>query len=95
VTVPQIYVAVLVAVVGAGFCLLQLRRAVRDSINRDRAADARTRVGLPPAAPDNVPGANLADLDECVQILTYTDELEAGYARLWDAITEHRREEDR
>lgn len=64
-SVPTAYTIVVLAAVGAGCCFLQLRRAVRESRNRDRTADARQRVGLPPAAPDNQPGTHLADLDEC------------------------------
>ncbi|WP_200309089.1 hypothetical protein [Streptomyces adelaidensis] len=45
-------------------------RARRRAITRDRMADARARVGLPPAAPDNVPGVNAADIDECALILS-------------------------
>lgn len=97
-TVPQIYTVIVLAVLGAIVCAWQIRRAVVDTRADDQAAEARAvearqRVGLPHAAPDNQPGRNLADLDECVQILAYTDELEAGYARLWDAITEHRKED--
>lgn len=64
-SVPTVYTIVVLAAVGAGCCFLQLRRAVRESRGRDRTADARQRVGLPPAAPDNVPGTHSADLDEC------------------------------
>jgi hypothetical protein len=93
--VPQIYTVIVLAVLGAVVCAWQVRRALREPLERDRiVAEARARTGLPPAAPDNVPGSNLADLDECVQILTYTNELEAGCARLWDAIHEHRKEEE-
>ncbi|MBE4796180.1 hypothetical protein [Streptomyces caniscabiei] len=64
-SVPTVCTIVVLAAVGAGCCFLQLRRAVRESRNRDRTADARARVGLPPAADDNVPGTHLADLDAC------------------------------
>lgn len=94
-TVPQIYTVIVLAVLGAIVCAWQIRRAVLDTRADDRAADARQRVGLPPAAPDNQPGTNLFDLDTCRRILHATNQLEAGCARLWDAITEHRKEEGR
>ncbi|MDX3039396.1 hypothetical protein PV383_19760 [Streptomyces caniscabiei] len=78
----------------------QLQRAVRESCGRDRAADARTRVGLPPAAPDNQPGTHLADLDECELIwATPSPDDDADWLRdavrdaFRDAI-EHRKEEE-
>lgn len=45
-------------------------RAHRRAAARTRLADARARVGFPPPAADNVPGTNLADLDECQLILS-------------------------
>ncbi|MDX2841461.1 hypothetical protein PV377_21215 [Streptomyces ipomoeae] len=89
-SVPQIYTVIVLAVLGAAVCAIQWRRAVHAS-----REEARARVGLPPAAPDNQPGDNLFDLDTCRRILRATDELEAGYARLWDAIHEHRKEDNR
>lgn len=90
-------IGIAVCLVGALFCGCLLKTAV-DEYRRDRQkqreADARKRAGLPPAAPDNVEGVNLADHDECAQILNATNELEAGCARLWDAITEHRKEDN-
>lgn len=92
-TVPQIYTVIVLAVLGAIVCAWQIRRAVLDTRAEDRAADARQRVGLPPAAPDNQPGTNGADLDECELIWATPDP--DGLDRLWDAIREHREEEDR
>lgn len=99
-TVPQIYTVIVLAVLGAIVCAWQIRRAVVDTRADDQAAEARAvearqRVGLPHAAPDNQPGTNLFDLDTCRRILHATNQLEAGCARLWDAITEHRKEEGR
>lgn len=82
----QLLVILAVSTVGALVCAWQVRRALRD-------AEARTRTALTPPAPDNQPGTNLADLDECRRILACTDDLDAGYTRLWDAIHEHREEE--
>jgi hypothetical protein len=65
VTVPQIYTVIVLAVLGALVCAWQIRVAVLDTRADDQATAARTRVGLPPAAADNVPGTHLADLDEC------------------------------
>jgi hypothetical protein len=97
VTVPQIYtVIVLAAVVGAVFCAVKLRQACRtvdDAIGRDRTHDT-------PAAVDTRHGTNTADHDQCEllwDLPAYTPpdpELEAGCDRLWDAITEHRKEND-
>lgn len=95
-SVPLAYTLVLLTFAGTSVCTWRALNAWRDRRTERRAqalADARQRVGLPPAAVDNVPGSNLADLNECVQILTYTDELDAGCARLWDALAEHREEE--
>ena len=98
-SVPTVCTIVVLAAVGAGACLLQLRRAVRESRNRDRTNDARQRVGLPPAAPDNQPGTHLADLDKCELIwATNPDDDDADWLRdavrdaVRDAI-EHRRED--
>lgn len=55
----------LVAIVLVGVDRLRRRAAVRN-----RLAEARARVGFPPPAPDNVPGVNAADLDECALILS-------------------------
>ncbi|MDX2696044.1 hypothetical protein [Streptomyces ipomoeae] len=97
-SVPQIYTVIVLAAVGAAVCAWQIRRAVHASREEARTTEARARAGLPPAAPDNVPGSNLADLDECALILNATNALEAelaaGCARLWDAIHEHRKEEE-
>jgi hypothetical protein len=41
-----------------------------------------------------VPGTDVFALDDCLRILHATNQLDAGYARLWDAITEHRKEND-
>lgn len=87
----RIVTAVVLAVVAvAGFIMHRLRRASRTL----RAADTPTQPGPPPAAPDNQPGTDLFDLDTCRRILRATEELEAECARLWDAITEHRKEEE-
>jgi hypothetical protein len=94
VTEPQIYTLIVLAALGAIVCAWQVRRALCEPSERDRiVAEAQARTGLPPAAPDNVPGVDLFDLDACRRILHATDELEAGYARLWDAIHEARTED--
>jgi hypothetical protein len=93
VTVPQLYTVIVLAVVGAIVCAWQIRRAVLDTRADDRAAEARQRVGLPPAAPDNQPGTNSADLDECELIWATPDP--AGLDRLRQALREQREEEDR
>ncbi|MDX2954552.1 hypothetical protein [Streptomyces caniscabiei] len=99
-SVPTVCTIVVLAAVGAGCCFLQLRRAVRESRGRDRTADARARVGLPPAAADNLPGTHLADLDECELIwATPGPDDDADWLRdavrdaFRDAI-EHRKEEE-
>ncbi|WP_060887627.1 hypothetical protein [Streptomyces caniscabiei] len=94
-------IGIAVCIVGALFCGCLLKTAV-DEYRRDRQkqreADARKRAGLPPPAPDNVAGVNHADHNECAQILNATNELEAemaaGFDRLWDAIRDHRKEEN-
>lgn len=89
-------IGIAVCIVGALLCGCLLKAAI-DEYRRDRQkqreANARKRAGLPPPAPDNVEGVNLADHDECAQILNATNELEAemaaGFDRLWDAIRDH------
>lgn len=88
-TVPQMYTVIVLAALGAGCCALQLRRAYRtlhDVLDQDRATDTV------PAAPDNRPGVDLADLDECELIWATPRPDDAGFQRPWDAITEHRKE---
>jgi hypothetical protein len=100
--VPQIYTVIVLAILGALVCAWQIRRAVLDTRADDQAAAARTWVGLPPAAVDNQPGTNLADLDECELIWATPspDDDDADWLR--DAVRdafrdalEHRKEEDR
>lgn len=87
-TVPQVYTVIVLAVVGAVFCAVKLRQACRT------VDDALSDIPPPPpAAPDNVPGTDVFALDDCLRILRATDQLDAGYDRLWDAITEHRQQE--
>lgn len=99
-SVPTICTIVVLAAVGAGLCFLQLRRAVRESCGRDRTADARTRVGLPPAAPDNQPGTHLADFDECELIWATNPDDDDDWLRdavrdaFRDALREHRGEDN-
>jgi hypothetical protein len=88
VTVPQIYMLILAAAVGAVFCAVRLRQACR--IVDDALNDVPPP---PPAAPDNVPGVDVFALDDCLRILHATNQLDAGCDRLWDAITEHRKDE--
>jgi hypothetical protein len=86
---------VVLALVGAFAALVWM-------VDRYRQADARVEQilaeTLTPAAPDNVPGINLADHDECellwsVPAYTLRDpELDAGCDRLLNAIHEHRKE---
>jgi hypothetical protein len=88
VSIPLVYTIVVLAVVGAVFCAVQLRRACRT------VDDALNDVPPPPpAAPDNVPGTDVFALDDCLRILHATNQLDAGCDRLWDAITEHRQQE--
>jgi hypothetical protein len=83
--VPQIYTVIVLAALGATVCAWQVRRALREPSERDRIIrEARARTGLPPAAPDNVPGVNGADLDECELIWATPDT--AGLDRLRQAI---------
>ena len=85
---------------GALICAGLLMGAVNDR-KRERQqrniTAARQRAGLPPAAPDNLPGVNLADHDECALIPHTTNqheaEVAAGCDRLWDAIRDHRTED--
>jgi hypothetical protein len=90
VTVPQVYTVIVLAVVGAVFCAVKLRRACRtvdDALN-----------DIPPAA-DTQHGSNTGWQDQCELLWAlpaYTPpdpDLEAGCDRLWDAITEHRNED--
>lgn len=86
---------IVLALVGAFVALAWLA-------DRYRQADARIEQilteTLTPAAPDNKPGINLADHDECellwsVPAHTRRDpDLDAGCDRLLDAIHEHRKE---
>jgi hypothetical protein len=88
VSIPLVYTIVVLAVFGAVFCAIKLRQACRtvdDALNDTQPP--------PPAAPDNVPGTDVFALDDCLHILRATNQLDAGYARLWDAITEHRQQE--
>lgn len=96
-TVPQVYMLVVAAFAGAAFCAVKLRQACRtveDAVDRDRTDDVPPQPVPPPPAVDNQPGTHLADLDECELILAYTNELDAGCNRRWDAIAEHRKEEE-
>jgi hypothetical protein len=94
VSTPLVWTVIVLAAVGAVFCAVKLWQACRtvdDAIGRDRTHDVPPP---PPAAPDNVPGTDVFALDDCLRILHATNQLDAGYARLWDAITEHRKEND-
>lgn len=68
----------------------------RDHGKTDPRAEAIAEASVRPAPltaiVDTQPGINLADLDECQLILAYTNDLDEGCARLWDAINEHRKE---
>lgn len=96
-TFLKILAAVFVLMFVSGFVCWRAGRVLRRSLHRDRALDTVTD-GLPPAAPDNQPGFNLADHDECALILHATTQneaqLAAGCARLLDAIHEHRKEQE-
>lgn len=82
---PTVYTIVVLAVVGAVFCGVKLRQASR------LVDDALTPV-------DTRHGTNTAWHDQCEllwNLPAYTppdSELDAGCDRLWDAITEHRKE---
>jgi hypothetical protein len=85
-----------------GAALAGLFLIVLALVDHYRHADARIEQilteTLTPAAPDNKPGINLADHDECellwsVPAHTRRDpDLDAGCDRLLDAIHEHRKE---
>ena len=94
-----VIVAIVLVFVFAGAVVCwRVGRVLQRSLHRGRTADVGARTGLPPAAPDNQPGVNLADHDECALILNATNELEAqlaaGLDRLLDAIHEHRKEQE-
>ena len=89
------HAAVFTALVFAAWVVVAIwwtARSLRNAADvRDRIiADART--GVTPPAPDNVPGINLADQDECellwsVPAHTPRDlEFDAGCARLLEAV---------
>jgi len=85
--------AIVIAVLAAAGLVWQHRR---DHGKTDPRAEAITAASVQPApltaVIDTQPGINLADLDECQLILAYTNDLDEGCARLWDAINEHREE---
>jgi hypothetical protein len=93
---------IVLALVGAFVALVGAFVALAWLADRYRQADARIEQilteTLTPAAPDNKPGINLADHDECellwsVPAHTPRDpDLDAGCDRLLDAIHEHRKE---
>lgn len=75
----------------------QVRRAIREPLERDRII-AEASAGITPAAADNRAGADAALLDECELIYSrprFDLDLNAGCDRLWDAILDHREDEDR
>jgi hypothetical protein len=91
VSTPLVYTVIVLAAVGVVFCAVKLRQACRT------VDDALSDV---PPAVDTRHGTNTAALDarELLWGLpAYTPpdpELDAGCDRLWDAITEHRKEND-
>ncbi|MEH0629892.1 hypothetical protein [Streptomyces stelliscabiei] len=95
-TVPQVYMLVVAAFAGAAFCAVKLRQAcrtVRDAVDRDRTHD------VPPAVVDTgtaptAPGTTSANSSGTCPLHAPDPELEAGCDRLWDAITEHRKEDN-
>jgi hypothetical protein len=69
---PAIFV-VAILVLALVAVIWQARRARRHESVRDRIiAESIAAPCRPPAAPDNEPGVNLADLDECGLILRAT-----------------------
>jgi hypothetical protein len=78
----------LVGVLACGFVIKSALTDKRQQHNAEATPDEPV-----PAAPDNVAGGDLFDLDTCHRILTATNQHEAGLARLRDAIAEHRKEE--
>lgn len=84
-------VITVLTICGAVFCAYKALAALREPSDRDRIIrEARARTGLPPAAPDNQPGTNLAHLDECE--LIWATPNTAGLDRLRQAIRDHREE---
>lgn len=70
-------------------------RRPRRPVEQDRAAAARARTGLVPPAPDNAPGINTANADECTLIYSlpaygtnYEPARDAFVERLLDAMRE-------
>jgi hypothetical protein len=91
-------IVICLLVFGLVAVIWQARRALcRASEQVDHILDA-DRTGHIPAAPDNEPGTNLADHDECellwsVPAHTPRDpDFDAGCDRLLNAIHEHRKE---
>lgn len=84
--------AIAISLVGTLACGFVLKHAFTDHKQRQRNTSP-TPDETVPAAPDNVAGGHLFDLDTCHHILTATNQHEAGWARLRDAITEHRKDE--
>lgn len=73
----------------------QTRQALREPLERDRIlAATHTPTGHIPAAPDNQPGNNLAQHNECELLWAMPDVNDAGCDRLRDAIREHREEDN-
>jgi hypothetical protein len=96
VSVPLAYALCLIAFPCATVCAWQVRRALREPLERDRIArEARARTGLA----DHMPGIDSALQDACELIWhlpahgTPDSDLDGFCDRLRDAITEHRQQE--
>lgn len=95
VTVPQLYTLIVLAAIGAIFCAMQVRRALREPSERDRIiAEARARTGLA----DCTPGIDTGLQDACELIWALpahgtAADPDAGFDRLRDAIHNHRTED--
>lgn len=85
----RVIAIILVGIVGAVFCALQVRRALREPLERDRIVANAILRNNPPAR-ETEPGSAFALQDECEllwSIPEYVDpEVEAGLERLRAAI---------
>lgn len=95
-TVPQLYTVIVLAALGAVVCAWQVRRALREPLERDRIIrEARARTGLA----DTTPGIDTGLQDACELIWDLPDygtpapDLDEFCDRLWDAIHDHRKDE--
>src|SRR5690242_15269870 len=101
-TTDGLLLIIAIAVVGAVACAWQLRRALREPLERDQpVAEGRRRIGA--AVLETEPGIDLAHQDECELLWDMPayigrapadDELAAGFDRLRAAIRDEQRNGD-